>query len=159
MRLVPTLLLGCAVILPRALAAQDTTATHPPISASHMAAARELIEAVHMTDAAAAGAQVTMDQQIRLNPEMAPFRATMLEWAASVFGSEEARVAFARMYADIFTEDEIRQLVAFYRTPLGQKLAASQAPLALRAAELGRNLATAHQDDLIRRLQAAQPKP
>jgi hypothetical protein len=164
MRFVRTLLLGSALLSPRVLAAQDSTAAgaHPPISASHLAAAHELIGAMHMADAAAAGVQVALDQQIRVNPAMERYRTAMKEWANAVFTGKDAQDAFATMYAENFTEDEIRQLIAFYHTPVGQKAAMLQATLGLRGAELGRRLAQEHQAELMQRLQAvesAPPKP
>ena len=54
---------------------------------------------------------------------------------------------------------DLRALIAFYRTPLGQRLASSQATLARQGAEIGRVLATARQADLIERLERITPQP
>jgi hypothetical protein len=43
---------------------------------------------------------------------------------------DEVIDATARIYASHFTEDELKQLLAFYQTPLGQKMIA-QEPRAL----------------------------
>ena len=146
-------LAGAALLLPVCLAAQSSP------TASHLAAARELIETVRLVEVAAAGVNVTIDEQIRNNPELEPFRTTMKQWAIELFTTEEAKNAFAQVYASTFTESELRQLVAFYRTPLGQKVAASQTTLTVRGAEIGRNLAERHQADLMTRLQNQMTKP
>jgi hypothetical protein len=154
------LVVGCALLLPVGLAAQDSTAARAaPASASHMAAARELLEAVRLQEVAAAGVRVSIDEQIRTNPGLEPYRTTMKEWATQIFAGDEAKNAFAALYAGYFSEAELRQLIAFYRTPLGQKLAGSQAVLTVRGAELGRSLAEAHQAELVARLEALTPKP
>lgn len=162
MRSLRALLVGCALLLPAGAAAQDSTATarpHPPISPSHMAAARELLDVVRLQEVAAAGVRVSIDEQIRTDPSLEPYRTIMKEWGSQIFASDEAKTAFATIYAEAFSEDDLRQLTAFYRTPLGQRLANSQATLTVRGAEVGRSLATAHQADLMARIQAMQPKP
>lgn len=148
-------LAGASLLLPACLAAQPAT----PIAPSHLAAARELIVAVRLGDVAAASVNATIDEQIRANPELEPFRTTMKEWAIGLFTTEEAKRAFAEVYASTFTESELRQLVAFYQTPLGQKVASSQATLSMRGAEIGRNLAEAHQADLMARIQSQMARP
>lgn len=159
-----SLVLGCALVLPVGAAAQvaapapAANPATPAFAASHMAAARELLDVVHLQEVAAAGVQVSIEQQIRTNPAMEQYRTVMKEWAADIFAGEEAKNAFAAVYARYFTEADLRALVAFYRTPLGQKLASSQATLATSGAEVGRQLAEAHQADLLARLEAATPK-
>jgi hypothetical protein len=150
-------LAGAALLLPACLAAQNTPAT--PVAPSHLAAARELIEAVRLSEVAAAGVNISIDEQIRADPALEPFRTTMKQWGAEIFASEEAKNAYAQLYASTFSEAELRQLVAFYRTPLGRKLATSQATLSMRGAEIGRTLAEARQADLTARLQSQMPKP
>jgi hypothetical protein len=158
MRILPALVLGCALLLPARAAAQDTTRTTPP-TAGQLAAARELLEVMHLAEVSAVAVRVALDEQIRANPQLEPFRAAMLEWGAEIFAGEEAKTAYATLYAGAFTEADLRQLVAFYRTPLGQRLANSQAALAAKGAEIGRSLATAHQADLLARLQRMAPQP
>jgi hypothetical protein len=155
------LVLGGALLLPVHAAAQDSTAVRPaaPVSASHLAAARELLEVVRLVEVAAAAVNISIDEQIRANPAMEPYRTTMKEWGSQIFATEEAKNAFAALYASTFSEAELRQLVAFYHSPLGQKLAASQTTLTVRGAEIGRGLAESHQADLMARIQAIQPKP
>jgi hypothetical protein len=144
--------LGFALALAAPAAAQGT---HAP---SHLAAARQLMEAAEVQKAAMAGVEVMIAEQVRTNPAMSRYRQTMLEWARAIFTGEDAVNAFAALYADAYTEDELRQLVAFYRTPLGQKMAANQTVLATRGAELGRQLAERKQGDLLARIQQVDAK-
>ena len=149
------LALACgALLLPACLAAQSA-----PIAPSHMAAARAFVDALRLPEVAAAGVNVSIDEQVRANPALEPFRTTMKEWGVQLFTTDEAKNAFAEVYASTFTESELRQLVAFYQTPLGQKVSASQATLTARGAEIGRNLAQAHQADLMARIQSQMDKP
>jgi hypothetical protein len=157
MRSFPALLLGCALLLPARAAAQETATTTP--TAGQMAAARELLEVMHLQDVSAAAVKVALEEQIRADPQLEPYRAVMNAWGSEIFASEEAKTAFATLYAGAFSEADLRQLVAFYRTPLGQRLASSQVTLAAKGAEIGRALATARQADLMARIQRLTPQP
>jgi hypothetical protein len=147
------LVLGFALAFAAPAAAQQT------IAPSHMAAARQFLEAVQIQKLTAAGAEATIGEQIRANPQMSRYRDAMLGWARDLFASEEAVSAFAQLYAEAFTEADLRALTAFYQTPLGQRLATNQTVLAARGAELGRRLAESKQADLLARIQQVDAKP
>jgi hypothetical protein len=151
------LVLGFALALAAPAAAQETTA--PAIAPSHMAAARQFLDAVQIQKLTAAGAEATIGEQIRANPQMGRYRDAMLGWARDLFASEEAVTAFAQLYAEAFTEADLRALTAFYQTPLGQRLATNQTALAARGAALGRRLAESKQADLLARIQQVDAKP
>jgi hypothetical protein len=158
MRTLPAFALGCALLLSARAAAQDATAarTYPP---SHLAAARELMEVMHLQEVSVTGVRVMLDAQIQSNPALAPYRTAMNEWGSELFSGDEAKTAFATLYASVFSEADLRGLIAFYRTPLGQRLASSQVTLTTRGAEIGRDLALAHQADLMARIQRLAPQP
>jgi uncharacterized protein len=159
MRTVTALTLACSLLLAARAHGQDPARTAPPPTAGQMAAARELLEVMHLQEVSAVGVKVALDEQIRANPQLEPYRAAMYAWGTEIFASEEAKTAFATLYAGAFTEADLRQLVAFYRTPLGQRLANSQVTLAGKGAEIGRSLATARQADLMARIQRVTPTP
>ncbi|MFL5385597.1 MAG: DUF2059 domain-containing protein [Longimicrobiaceae bacterium] len=156
MRRLALLALACALLLPLRAAAQNPTTPPTP---GQLAAARELLELMRLQEVSAVGVKVAMDEQIRTNPMLEPYRAAMTEWAAGLFAGEEAKSAFANLYANTFSEADLRALVAFYRTPLGQRLANSQAALTEKGAQIGQQLATAHQAELMERIQRITPKP
>jgi hypothetical protein len=101
MRSLSALLVGCALLLPAHAAAQDPPPSIPP-TAGQMAAARELLEVMHLREVSAVGVKVALDEQIRAEPRLEPYRAVMNEWGAEIFASEEAKTAFATLYASAF---------------------------------------------------------
>jgi hypothetical protein len=159
MRTLSALVLGCALLLPALAAAQGTTTPATPPTAGQLAAARELMEVLRLQEVSAVGVKVGLDAQIRANPELEPYRAAMNAWGAEIFASEEAKTAFATLYAGAFSEADLRAMTAFFRTPLGQRFAAAQPTLAAKGAEIGRALATAKQADLMARIQRVAPQP
>jgi hypothetical protein len=126
----------------------------PSTDASHRAAALALIEASVRPDLLRATIENEITAQLEHNPEMAPFAEVMREFVAEWFRWEVLRDALADVYVERFSELELRQLAAFYRTPLGERLAAEMPSLAAEHGRIGRQIVNAHQDDLVRRMQA-----
>jgi hypothetical protein len=80
--------------------------------------------------------------------EMTPqIRAVLREFMDEHFRYEEMEPDFIRMYTDTYTEEEIRGLSAFYRTPLGQRLI-----------ETLPEVSAASQRIVMERLQSAMPE-
>ncbi|MFL5538866.1 MAG: DUF2059 domain-containing protein [Longimicrobiaceae bacterium] len=156
MRRLALLALACALLLPLRAAAQNPATPPTP---GQIAAARELLEVMHIQEISTVGVKAAFDGQISANPMLEPYRATMVEWATEIFASEEAKAAFTNLYASSFSEEDLRALVAFYRTPLGQRLTSNMAALAEKGAQIGQQLATAHQAELMERIQRVTPKP
>ena len=99
-------------------------------SAEEMAAAREVLRASQAREAflrgfelgMAEGAGAEMTEQMRN-----VIREVMLE----EFDWDEMEPEYARLYADIFTLDELRQLTAFYNSPIGRRMAETSPELAV----------------------------
>jgi len=149
---------GFVLALATPAAAQQDTLPARSFTPSHLAVARELLQAIQIQKVSMAGVEAMFTEQIRANPEMGRYREAMLAWARDIFSSEEATNAFAALYAEAFTEEDLRALTAFYRTPLGQRVAAMQPVMATRGADLGRRLAERKQADLLARLQQVDSK-
>ena len=51
-------------------------------------------------------------------------------FAKKFFTPQNLRPAMAKAYAELFTDDELRELIAFYQSPVAKKLTGLQATLA-----------------------------
>jgi hypothetical protein len=104
-----------------ALLAAVPAAAQPEPSASEVAAIRELLEVSRTRENFIRGMELGMEQggMGEITPEV---RAVLREFMDEHFRYEEMEPDFIRMFADTYTEEEIRGLVAFYRTPLGQRM-------------------------------------
>lgn len=157
MRMMRTLLIACGLMVPAVGAAQPTTTPAQPataVSPASLSLARELTTLMDLGGNASAGVDVMLDAMQAQNPELAQFRAVLQRWMRQIFTSEEAAVAFARLYAETFTEAELRDIVTFIRTPSGRRFAAAQGELTRRGGELGQRLAEENQDELMQMLEA-----
>lgn len=95
-----------------------------------------------------ASAMATYDVSVQQQPAMAMFRDVMEAWVIKYMSLAEMGPTMSRLYAETFTEDELRALVAFYRTPVGRQLARMTPKLAERGALLGAAVAQRHAGEL-----------
>jgi hypothetical protein len=142
--------------LGRPALAQDTTAAPSP---SRVRAAEELVASMDMERNYARTMDAMIDQQKRSNPMVGQYEQVMRDFFAKYIGWEQVKPDFVRIYAETYTEDEMRQLGDFYRTPLGRRLLETQPQLSARSAELTQNRIMAHMPELMQQMmsQAAPP--
>lgn len=170
MRLRRFLLALALVAIPAGAAAQPSTPPPPSrpaeaatVSEAELQLSTRLLDLIDMRGAAAAGLRMMLDVQMMSNPELGRYRRIVEDWARELFESREATDAYARMYAERFTEQELRDLVAFYESPTGRRLSAEQPEMIRASEQIGRLLAANGQPDLMERLQkameAATPAP
>jgi hypothetical protein len=100
--------------------------------ASHRKTALELLEITEtkkMLDQVMASVEGMMAQQLQaleLPPEgqeaAKAVQKDMMGWFSEFFVWEEMRDLYLDVYVEVFTEDELKELIQFYQSPLGQKL-------------------------------------
>lgn len=99
---------------------------------SHKRAALELLEVANtkeMLDQMMSSISDMMEQQfksLKLPPEgeeaAAAFQREIIDWFSEFFVWEQMRDLYVDIYVDVFTEDELKELIRFYQSPLGQKV-------------------------------------
>ncbi|WP_432451899.1 MULTISPECIES: DUF2059 domain-containing protein [unclassified Agarivorans] len=85
---------------------------------------------------------------MRQNPPLKDFQAILNEWANNYLTWEEMKPKIAEVYLKHFTDEELAQLVAFYKTPLGQKTQALNATLMRETAVASALVAKQHHGEL-----------
>jgi hypothetical protein len=124
--------------------------------------ALQLLEAMHLPDQVQASLASAVATQVRRNPDVPGLQEAMREFLARFVSWGALRDDYAEIYAGAFTEEELREMTAFYRTPAGQKLARAQPQLTLATAQVGERLVRAHLDDfqqILARHLPAEPQP
>jgi len=120
------------LLIAAALLAAAPAAAQP--SAEHAQAAREVLEVSRTRESFARGFELGMASEMAQTGELPPeMVATIRRLFDEHFKWKELEPEFIRMYTDIYSLDELRQLAAFYRTPLGQKMAETAPELAIKA--------------------------
>jgi hypothetical protein len=163
MRITRVLVVFALVLTPSVAAAQPSAPPRPAdaerVTDAELTLAQQLVELMDVQGAAVQGVRVMLNAQVAANPQLREYRGILEDWASDIFSGEEAGQAFARLYAETFTESELRDLIAFYESPTGRRVTSEQIHVTTRAEEIGRELAEAHSADLMIRLQAAMEEP
>jgi len=131
-----------ALVLSGALPAQE-----PAPASSHEKAARELYRLAGGEKLAQAGAEAMLGV-IRENPEIAPYEDVFREWYRKVFAAEDFEAEMVKLYMGAFSEGELREIAAFYKTPVGQKALAVFPELMKQGAEVGMRRGQEHAAEL-----------
>ena len=153
-----SLRLACIVTLAAlaaAAAGRPAAGQEAPAPSSHERAARELYRAMGGAKMAEVGVDA-MIGVIRANPDLAPYEDVFRAWVRKVLSADDMERETARLYMAAFTEEEIQGLIAFYRSPLGQKAAQVFPSLAKQGAELGMRRAQEHQGELLEMIAQAK---
>ena len=96
-----------------------------------------------------------LDLQLKSAPQVAPYKQVFVKFFDKYLTFEMLKKELADIYLDLFTPDEIRELTAFYRTPLGKKLVEKNQDLTLRSAQIGQNAVLKHLPELQAELKKA----
>ena len=93
----------------------------------------------------------------RSNPEMAKHQGTIQQWAEKYLTWEEMSAGMTAVYKKHFNDNEIKQLLDFYKTPIGKKSIEKMPILFRDGSEVGLNMAKKYQPELNRMLAFEYP--
>ncbi len=144
MRFAVVVLLAATPVM---LLAQD-----PPTS-THEQAALELMDAMHVERSLKEAMDIMVSAQVQADPTLRPYQIEVRGFFAKYFSWDELRNDYARLYAETFSEEDLRQLTAFYRTELGQKLIGAMPEIMQKGAEMGQAKLRDHAGELREMLQ------
>lgn len=71
---------------------------------------------------AKAGAEGVLLGVLVANPQLSDYRQVMQDWYSKYLSDRELESDVSHLYAKCFSEQEMKDLTNFYRTPLGQKM-------------------------------------
>lgn len=81
-------------------------------------------------------------------------RKAVIQYADEIYDDPDYVQSFAAIYRKEFTNDELQQLLDFYRTPLGKKTLDKMPLLFQQGAEIGQRLGRKYQPGFARAVQA-----
>ncbi|HEU4455976.1 MAG TPA: DUF2059 domain-containing protein [Longimicrobium sp.] len=117
-------------------------------SPARMSAAREMMAASKVRETFDATLARMLSAQIEANPEMQQYEQVMRDFFGKYMKWDDMEPEFARVYAETYTEQELRDLTTFYRTPLGQRLVATTPEVAVRGAGISERRVQRHMPEL-----------
>ena len=136
-----------------ALAAQESAA-----APSHLAAAKQLLEVTHVRELMDTSATKMLDAQLQQAPQLAPFAEIMRDFYREQMRWDALEPEFVRLYTEVFSEQELHDMVAFYGTPLGRMMQSKMPLLMQKSNELTQRRLQAALPQLMQRMQAAAQK-
>lgn len=120
----------------------------PAVTASHRAAAAELLEVTQTERQIRHGIEIAFDAQVRANPLLGPFRDVMQRYADKYLDWASLQPELVSIHVSTFSEPELRQMIAFYRTPTGQKAVRLLPQVTARVQQVAEQRVAAHAEEL-----------
>jgi len=119
----PTLEAPAAPAAPAAVLAPKAG---PTPTASHLKVAKELLDIVHVDRTTKQTLDVLLRMQLQQNPKLQPYEGVLRSFLQKYMSWDSLQDDYARFYAEALTEQELKQIIAFYKTPVGKKLVADE---------------------------------
>ncbi len=126
--------------------AQAQTAT--PEKTSHYKAAEELLSAMELEKMTNDVMSPMLDFQIKTNPMLESKRGVMEAFFKRYMSWQSLKEDYIQVYKNEFTEGELKDITAFYRTPTGKKLTGKAGVLAGKGSEVGQQRVMTHMTEL-----------
>jgi hypothetical protein len=141
--------IAAAVLAVGILTAAGPTAAQ---SRGHVAAAEDLLVAMDAGRMYERSLEQMLSAQIAADPDLAAYAPVMRQFFRDFVSWEVVRPEHMRVHMERFSEAELRALAAFYRTPLGRKVAEESPGIATELGMVGQRLVEENQAELLRRI-------
>lgn len=115
---------------------------------SHRQAAEELLQAMKVDVQLNTSINQNLDLQLRAQPALVPYKDVMREFFTKHISYEALKDELVQIYVDEFTQDELKQIAAFYKTAEGKKMIEKSPSLMNKGMQLGMQRVAKHQDEL-----------
>jgi uncharacterized protein len=125
---------------------------------SHRAAAEEMLQAANTEQTMQAAIDQVLDVQIKANPELAPVKGVMKKFFAKHLSYAALKDDLIKIHMEQFTETELKEIAAFYRTPAGKKAVEKLPILMQKGSELGMRRVQENAAELKQMIEDAQKK-
>ncbi|HEX3130528.1 MAG TPA: DUF2059 domain-containing protein [Thermoanaerobaculia bacterium] len=125
-------------------------------ASSHRQATEELLRVMGVEKTSVDAAMTYFNVMVEQNEAMADYKDVMVKWVKNTLSWEKMGPRMTDLYMRTFTEAEIRELIAFYKTPVGQKTLEQMPILMQEGMKIGTDLAKEHQGELEEAIKARQ---
>ncbi len=129
---------------------------------SHTLAVEALLEAMNLKDTTEQMVDQMLSMQIQQQPQMAAFKDVMQAFLHKHLSFQSLKPELVKLYKNEFTEPEIKELTAFYSTPVGKKAIEKLPTLSAAGAQIGMQRVQANMGELqqaiLKRQAELQPK-
>lgn len=125
---------------------------------SDNATAMELLTVLRMDKIYADSIEQIIQLQAQQNPGMASYSEVQRKFIRKYMSFESIKGDLARLYAEEFTEQEMHDLIAFYRTPVGIKTITKMPSLMAKGSQIGTERVKQNMGELFQMIRAEQER-
>ncbi|MFO0954828.1 MAG: DUF2059 domain-containing protein [Isosphaeraceae bacterium] len=120
---------------------------------SHRKAAEELLLTMNVDRQLQSSIEQTIEIQAKANPQLAQLKDVMKKFFEKHMSWEGLKEDMISIYAGAFSEDELKEITAFYKTPTGKKMVAKMPELMSKGMQLGAQRVANSQSELLQMIQ------
>jgi hypothetical protein len=125
---------------------------------SHRKAAENLLIVTNVDKSLPKIVEQVLASQLQQNPQLTPYRDVMQRFLNKYMHWESLKEDVMTAYTQEFTEPELKQLTAFYKTPLGQKAVEKMPKLLFIGGQIGMRRVQANEAELRQMIEAEGKK-
>ena len=125
-------------------------------SREHLKRAAELLQIVHVDRSTAEALDIALRLQLQQQPKLEPYEDALRAFMQKYMSWESLKDDYTRIYAEAFSEQELRQMIAFYRTSTGQKAVSMIPELMSKGAAIGQSRIQENRDELQQMIEKRQ---
>jgi hypothetical protein len=127
---------------------QPSSGSSSSATAGQREAAAQLLTAMKTEQMVRSQLDKTVEAQLQANPGLNQFEDIIRGFLNKYMSFDAMKAELVELYAKEFSEDELRELIKFYESPIGQKLADKQSLLTARGAMIGQRQVQQHLPEL-----------
>ncbi len=120
----------------------------------HMQLCYETLEAAQFEKQLKDSAAQLLSAQMQANPALIPYRPELEAFYAKCLNYNEIKDDIAKIYSQLYTPEELRQLIAFYKSPIGQTFLKKNPELTVKFSMLTEKIIAKNAPELVKAIQA-----
>jgi uncharacterized protein len=124
-----------------------------PEKSKHYQAAEDLLLTMNMKQVIEESLEQMLALQLKNNPNLQPAEATLKQFFSKYMSWQALREDYIKIYMEEFTEKELKDMLSFFKTDTGKKMASKQTILMMKGAQLGQSKVQEHMGELQEMLQ------
>lgn len=123
---------------------------------SHEKAVNQLFKAINVSALVDKTQDAVLESQLKNDPCLEPFKGVIRDFYHKEMGWSAFEPKMRALYMKEFSEDEIKQMAAFYESPVGQKALKKAPDLMIESVTIGYELSGQKEGELKRVIEEAQ---
>ncbi len=120
--------------------------------ASHRQAAEDLLNYTNAPKQFQNAIDQSVNMQVKANPQLAPKAGVLKKFFSRYMSWDSMKDDMIKIYTDAFSEQELKELTDFYKSPIGKKVLEKMPEIMGKGMQLGVSRVQRNQAELIRML-------